>query len=41
MRLLHLDDMTALVSVPPFGILEPSAHYSDGTVREDGEGGRV
>ena len=29
--------MSALVSVPPYGILEPSANYCSGEAREDGE----
>lgn len=35
MKLLHLDSMDGLRSVPPFGIREPSDSYSDGTPRED------
>ncbi|GFR46126.1 hypothetical protein Agub_g7639 [Astrephomene gubernaculifera] len=35
MKLLHLDDMGCLQCVPPFGILEPAASYTDGTPRED------
>ncbi len=30
------DKMECLVSVPPFGILEPKPTYDDGTHREDG-----
>lgn len=35
MRLLHLDDISGLRAVPPFGILEPAPTYDDGQPRED------
>lgn len=35
------DAMSALVSVPPYGIREPSANYCNGTAREDGEDGNM
>ncbi|MEW5302269.1 MAG: hypothetical protein WDW36_005070 [Sanguina aurantia] len=35
MRLLHLDSPACVVEVPPFGILEPSPSYGDGTPRRD------
>lgn len=33
---LSAGDIQDLVAVPPYGILEPSRQYSDGTPREDG-----
>jgi len=35
MKLLHLDELSALSPVPPFGIMEPSPNYADGSPRED------
>jgi len=35
MCFLHIESMNSLVEMPPFGILEPKPHYSDGTERED------
>eukprot|EP00192_Tetraselmis_astigmatica_P024963 CAMPEP_0117695114 /NCGR_PEP_ID=MMETSP0804-20121206/27937_1 /TAXON_ID=1074897 /ORGANISM="Tetraselmis astigmatica, Strain CCMP880" /LENGTH=219 /DNA_ID=CAMNT_0005509105 /DNA_START=307 /DNA_END=966 /DNA_ORIENTATION=- len=35
MRFLHIADMESLVEMPPFGILEPTPEYPDGTPRED------
>jgi len=31
------DALSSLVSVPPFGILEPPTTYADGDARADGE----
>lgn len=35
MRLLHVEDASCLVPVPPFGILEPPGTYADGRPRLD------
>uniref|UniRef100_A0A7S3QMX2 5-formyltetrahydrofolate cyclo-ligase n=2 Tax=Dunaliella tertiolecta TaxID=3047 RepID=A0A7S3QMX2_DUNTE len=35
MKLLHLDALSSLVSVPPFGILEPPSTYASGEPRVD------
>eukprot|EP01023_Acetabularia_acetabulum_P014024 TRINITY_DN1685_c2_g2_i1.p1 TRINITY_DN1685_c2_g2~~TRINITY_DN1685_c2_g2_i1.p1 ORF type:complete len:239 (+),score=17.14 TRINITY_DN1685_c2_g2_i1:124-840(+) len=35
MSFLHLDRMESLESVPPFGILEPTNTYPDGTARQN------
>eukprot|EP00197_Chlamydomonas_leiostraca_P011107 CAMPEP_0202877842 /NCGR_PEP_ID=MMETSP1391-20130828/31242_1 /ASSEMBLY_ACC=CAM_ASM_000867 /TAXON_ID=1034604 /ORGANISM="Chlamydomonas leiostraca, Strain SAG 11-49" /LENGTH=228 /DNA_ID=CAMNT_0049559943 /DNA_START=57 /DNA_END=743 /DNA_ORIENTATION=+ len=35
MKLLHLDCMSSLVAMPPFGIMEPTPAYSDGSPRHD------
>eukprot|EP01025_Chloroclados_australasicus_P004888 TRINITY_DN11325_c0_g1_i2.p2 TRINITY_DN11325_c0_g1~~TRINITY_DN11325_c0_g1_i2.p2 ORF type:complete len:163 (-),score=18.51 TRINITY_DN11325_c0_g1_i2:23-463(-) len=34
MRMMHLDSMDCLESVPPFGILEPKPTYADGSPRQ-------
>lgn len=35
MHFLHLDSTSSLVPAPPYGILEPTLHYKDGSLRED------
>jgi len=35
MHFLHLDSTSSLVPAPPYGILEPTLHYPDGSLRED------
>ena len=34
--IVRTDDMSALKPMPPYGILEPSRQYEDGSAREDG-----
>jgi len=35
MQFLHLDELNGLVEMPPFGIMEPTSTYGDGSPRQD------